>query len=62
MVTLFEAWDRTTGSVFLSESEKSELEQDALPMPVTKKGQLMHKKAEKEKEREKSKEVQFDFK
>lgn len=53
IITLFEAWDRTTGSVFLSESEKSELEQDTVPLPVTKKGQTSHKKMEKEKEKTK---------
>lgn len=54
--TLFEAWDRTTGSVFISESEKSDMEQDAVPVPVGKKGLASHKKMEKEKEKEREKE------
>ena len=54
--TLFEAWDRTTGSVFISESEKSDMEQDTAPVPVGKKGLASHKKMEKEKEKEREKE------
>ena len=71
ITTLFEAWDRTTGSIYISESEKSELEQDVAPVQPTKKGQVGHKKGEKEREKEKerererekekSKEVKFGF-
>ena len=53
--TLLEAWDRTSGSVFLPESEKFDMEPDPVPITVNKKGLSSHRKFEKEKEKEKEK-------
>eukprot|EP00794_Sanderia_malayensis_P018879 gene18879-20779_t len=56
IANILDAWDRTTGSVFIPESEKSDLDPESIPIPVIKKGQASHRKVDKEKEREKEKE------